>query len=164
MKYPIKSQLIIRRYLPSLLALRSRWRFHSTATPTPYGMSLKIAVDYGHSTVGGPSTPAGTDLPEAYVTRAKDDGSLELTFKKTPDVDLHFVLSVPEKRGEVGGENGGGVREVVVSARSMSAVGMEENEGERGGTKFMKSVKRLIRAHECQFNEEMFQKVCELHS
>lgn len=92
------------------------------------------------------------------MTRAKDDGSLELTFKKTPDVDLHFVLSVPEKRGE-SSEGGGRTREVIVSARSLSAVGAEETDG-AGGTKFMKSVKKLIRAHECQFNEEMFQKVC----
>ena len=67
------------------------------------------------------------------------------------------VVEVGDEVGRVGG------REVIISARSLSAVGAEENDGVRGGTKFMKSVKKLIRAHECQFNEEMFQKVCEPH-
>lgn len=121
---------------------------------------MKVAVDYGHSTVGGPALTLSTgELPEASIIRSKEDGSLELSFKKTHDVDLHLALSYP--RGGRGKEDGG--KELVLSARSLSSVGVESiNDAEKGAdrkAKLAKNVKRLVRAHECQFNEELFQKV-----
>lgn len=128
---------------------------------------MKVAVDYGHASVGGlPISLSYGDLPEASIVRSKDDGCLELSFKKSNDVDLHLALSFP--RGRTGEKREGGreekeVKELILSARSLSAVGVElVNEIDKGldrRAKLMKSVKKLIRAHECQFNEELFHKV-----
>ncbi len=149
--------------MPSLLALRSRWRLNATSVSSAHTVSFKIAVDYGHSTVSGNPPPillppgSTTEPTEANVVRSKDGCNIELNFKNMPNVDLHLLVD-SANHGNTQKEN------IFLSSRSLSPVVGGDEEDDKGAIvdsdmKLRACVRKLIRAHECQFNEELFKKV-----